>query len=184
MPARLRRASETSWHTDPPTEPPCLPERGHGAALVRRAHAVRAIVLEKFDGLDSLVYKDIPKPEPLAGHVVIQIKAFGINHAEMHVRRGEWAEAGNASPRRSLLPGGLAGWPRPDPRLQPAPADGEQGLSDLLRQLRLRHARIPALRRAPATDRRGCGCGPAGRKVCNARKRDQDRKSTRLNSSH
>jgi NADPH:quinone reductase-like Zn-dependent oxidoreductase len=30
---------------------------------------------------------------PLAGHVVIEIKAFGINHAEMHMRRGEWAEA-------------------------------------------------------------------------------------------
>src|ERR1700680_3606152 len=54
---------------------------------------VRAIVLEKFGGLDSLVYKDIPEPEPKAGHVVIQIKAFGINHAEMHMRRGEWAEA-------------------------------------------------------------------------------------------
>ena len=29
----------------------------------------------------------------MAGHVVIEIKAFGINHAEMHMRRGEWAEA-------------------------------------------------------------------------------------------
>ena len=54
---------------------------------------MRAIVLEKFGGLDSLVYKDIPEPEPKAGHVVIHIKAFGINHAEMHMRRGEWAEA-------------------------------------------------------------------------------------------
>jgi NADPH:quinone reductase-like Zn-dependent oxidoreductase len=27
--------------------------------------------------LDSLVYKDIPEPEPKAGHVVIEIKAFG-----------------------------------------------------------------------------------------------------------
>jgi NADPH:quinone reductase len=54
---------------------------------------MRAIVLEKFGGLDSLVYRDIPEPEPKAGHVVIQIKAFGINHAEMHMRRGEWAEA-------------------------------------------------------------------------------------------
>jgi NADPH:quinone reductase len=58
---------------------------------------MRAIVLEKFGGLDSLVYKDIPKPEPLAGHVVIRIKAFGINHAEMHMRRGEWAEAAQVS---------------------------------------------------------------------------------------
>ena len=50
---------------------------------------MRAIVLEKFGGLDSLVYKDIPEPEPKAGYVVIEIKAFGINYAEMHMRRGE-----------------------------------------------------------------------------------------------
>jgi NADPH:quinone reductase-like Zn-dependent oxidoreductase len=54
---------------------------------------MRAIVLEKFGGPDSLVYKEIPDPEPMAGHVVIEIKAFGINHAENHMRRGEWAEA-------------------------------------------------------------------------------------------
>src|SRR5919204_2008969 len=58
---------------------------------------MRAIVLEKFGGLDSLVYKDIPEPEPKTGHVVIEIKAFGINHAEMHMRRGEWAEAAKVS---------------------------------------------------------------------------------------
>jgi NADPH2:quinone reductase len=56
---------------------------------------MRAIVLEKFGGLESLVYKEIPDPEPKAGHVVIEIKAFGINHAELHMRRGEWAEAAN-----------------------------------------------------------------------------------------
>ena len=56
---------------------------------------MRAIVLEKFGGLDSLVYKEIPDPEPKTGHVVIEIKAFGLNHAEMHMRRGEWAEAAN-----------------------------------------------------------------------------------------
>ena len=58
---------------------------------------MRAIVLEKFGGLDSLVYQDIPEPEPKSGHVVIEIKAFGINHAEMHMRRGEWAEAAPVS---------------------------------------------------------------------------------------
>src|ERR1700740_1151226 len=58
---------------------------------------MRAMLLEKFGGLDSLVYKDIPEPEPKAGHVVIQIKAFGLNHAEMHMRRGEWAEAAKVS---------------------------------------------------------------------------------------
>ena len=54
---------------------------------------MRAIVLEKFGGLDSLVYTDLPMPEPRPGHVLIEIKAFGLNHAEMHMRRGEWAEA-------------------------------------------------------------------------------------------
>lgn len=58
---------------------------------------MRAIVLEKFGGLDSLVITNIPEPEPKAGHVVIEIKAFGINHAEMHMRRGEWAEAAPVS---------------------------------------------------------------------------------------
>ncbi len=58
---------------------------------------MRAIVLEKFGGLDSFVYKVIAEPEPKAGHVVIEIKAFGINHAEMHMRRGEWAEAAPVS---------------------------------------------------------------------------------------
>jgi NADPH:quinone reductase-like Zn-dependent oxidoreductase len=48
---------------------------------------MRAIVLEKFGGLDSLVYQDIPEPAPMPGHVVIEIKAFGLNHAEMHMRR-------------------------------------------------------------------------------------------------
>jgi NADPH:quinone reductase-like Zn-dependent oxidoreductase len=47
---------------------------------------MRAIVLDHFGGLDSLVIKEIPEPEPEPGKVVIQIKTFGINHAEMHMR--------------------------------------------------------------------------------------------------
>ncbi|WP_233236552.1 zinc-binding alcohol dehydrogenase family protein [Bordetella sp. LUAb4] len=58
---------------------------------------MRAIVLEKFGPIDSLVYRDLPEPEPMEGHVVIEIKAFGLNHAEMHMRRGEWAEAAPVS---------------------------------------------------------------------------------------
>src|SRR6516165_4493635 len=58
---------------------------------------MRAIVLEKFGGLDSLVYTELPEPEPLAGHVVIEVKAFGLNHAELHMRKGEWAEIADVS---------------------------------------------------------------------------------------
>lgn len=69
-------------------------------AVVREQHndeQMRAIVLDKFGGLESLVYTDIPKPLPKRGEVVIKVKGFGINHAEMHMRRGEWAEAAEVS---------------------------------------------------------------------------------------
>lgn len=68
--------------------------------VVRDTHdgdTMRAIILDGFGGLDSLVYADIPKPLPRDGDVVIRIKAFGINHAELHMRRGEWAEAAEVS---------------------------------------------------------------------------------------
>jgi NADPH2:quinone reductase len=58
---------------------------------------MRAIVIERFGGPEGLVYRELPDPEPIAGHVVIEVKAFGINHAEMHMRRGEWAEAAEVS---------------------------------------------------------------------------------------
>ncbi|HTJ39460.1 MAG TPA: zinc-binding alcohol dehydrogenase family protein [Dactylosporangium sp.] len=58
---------------------------------------MRAIVIERFGGPEALVYQDLPEPEPLEGHVVIEVKAFGLNHAEMHMRRGEWAEAAKVS---------------------------------------------------------------------------------------
>ena len=54
---------------------------------------MRAIVLETFGGLDSLVITEISEPEPRTGRVVIQVRVSGINHAELHMRRGEAAEA-------------------------------------------------------------------------------------------
>ena len=74
----------------PPTAPAVVREQPGGQTM-------RAIVLKGFGGLDSLVYTDIPKPRPKNGEVVIEVKGFGINHAEMHMRRGEWAEAAEVS---------------------------------------------------------------------------------------
>ena len=58
---------------------------------------MRAVVLSGFGGLESLVIKELPNPEPKAGHVLIAVKAFGVNQAETHVRKGEWAEAAEVS---------------------------------------------------------------------------------------
>lgn len=58
---------------------------------------MKAIVLSNPGKPSTFLFKDIPIPEPLPGHVVIEIKAFGINHAEMHMRKGEWAETAEVS---------------------------------------------------------------------------------------
>src|SRR5262245_49825995 len=58
---------------------------------------MRAIVIDGFGDVEHLVIKELPDPEPKLGHAVIEVKAFGINHAEMHMRRGEWAEAAEVS---------------------------------------------------------------------------------------
>src|SRR5262247_1882452 len=58
---------------------------------------MRAIVIDGFGGVEHLVIKELPDPEPKLGHAVIEVKAFEINHAEMHMRRGEWAEAAEVS---------------------------------------------------------------------------------------
>jgi len=58
---------------------------------------MRAILRKHFGGPDVLEIRDIPEPEPKTGHAVIEVKAFGINHAEMHMRKGEWAEIADVS---------------------------------------------------------------------------------------
>jgi len=58
---------------------------------------MRAILRKAFGGPDVLEIREIPEPEPKDGHAVIQIKAFGLNHAELHMRKGEWAEIADVS---------------------------------------------------------------------------------------
>ena len=60
---------------------------------------MRAIPRTKFGGPEVLVIREIPDPEPKDGHAVIQVKAFGLNHAELHMRKGEWAEIADVSGR-------------------------------------------------------------------------------------
>jgi NADPH:quinone reductase len=82
--------TSTSVTSTLPTAPAVVREQPGGQTM-------RAIILKGFGGLDSLVYTDIPKPLPKDGEVVIKVKGFGINHAELHMRRGEWAEAAEVS---------------------------------------------------------------------------------------
>jgi NADPH:quinone reductase-like Zn-dependent oxidoreductase len=58
---------------------------------------MRAILRTGFGGPEVLVVQEMPEPEPKVGHAVIQVKAFGLNHAELHMRKGEWAEIADVS---------------------------------------------------------------------------------------
>lgn len=53
---------------------------------------MNAIVISKFGGPEVLLHKTVPKPPPTLGFVLIKVQAFGLNHAEIHMRRGEWDE--------------------------------------------------------------------------------------------
>lgn len=58
---------------------------------------MRAIVRQQYGGPEQLVIQELPDPEPMPGHVVIEVKAFGINHAETYMRKGEWGEVAKVS---------------------------------------------------------------------------------------
>ena len=58
---------------------------------------MRAIIIEQFGGPEKLVIQNLSDPEPQPGHMVIEVKTFGFNHAETHMRKGEWAEAAKVS---------------------------------------------------------------------------------------
>jgi NADPH:quinone reductase-like Zn-dependent oxidoreductase len=58
---------------------------------------MRAILRTGFGGPEVLVIRDIPEPEPKEGHAVIEVKAFGLNQAELHMRKGDWAEIADVS---------------------------------------------------------------------------------------
>jgi len=58
---------------------------------------MRAIVIKRYGGPEVLAIEERPDPKPEAGQVVIAVKAFGVNHAETHMREGNWPEIAEIS---------------------------------------------------------------------------------------
>jgi NADPH:quinone reductase len=54
---------------------------------------MRAIVITRSGGPEVLQVQDVPDPVPGEGEILIRVRAFGVNHAETHMRKGEWPEA-------------------------------------------------------------------------------------------
>jgi NADPH:quinone reductase-like Zn-dependent oxidoreductase len=53
---------------------------------------MRAIVIKQYGGPEVLALEERPEPEPRPGHVVVEVKAFGLNRAETYMRSGAWGD--------------------------------------------------------------------------------------------
>jgi NADPH:quinone reductase-like Zn-dependent oxidoreductase len=58
---------------------------------------MRVIVRQEYGGPDQLVIQELAIPQPRPSHVVIQVKAFGLNHAETYMRKGQWGNVAKVS---------------------------------------------------------------------------------------
>jgi len=58
---------------------------------------MRAIVIENYGGPENLVLEELPNPKSAPGHVVIEVKAFGLNRAEIYFREGLWGDVARVS---------------------------------------------------------------------------------------
>ena len=58
---------------------------------------MRAIVIKRYGGPEVLAIEERPDPEPAAGHVLVEVKAFGLNHAEVYFRKGVWGDVAEIS---------------------------------------------------------------------------------------
>lgn len=58
---------------------------------------MRAIVITHPGGPEVLSHSERPKPKPRPGEVVVAVKAFGLNRAELYFRNGAWGEVAEIS---------------------------------------------------------------------------------------
>jgi len=58
---------------------------------------MRAIVIKQYGGPEVLAIEDRPMPTPQTGEVLIEVKAFGLNHAEIYFRQGAWGDVAEIS---------------------------------------------------------------------------------------
>lgn len=50
--------------------------------------SMRAVVLDGPGPPEALVVRDVPVPEPRPGEVLVEVRAFGLNRSELHLRHG------------------------------------------------------------------------------------------------
>jgi NADPH2:quinone reductase len=54
---------------------------------------MKAVYVEKFGGVENLIYSDLPKPEPGPGQALVKIAATGVNFIDVYFRTGLYPAA-------------------------------------------------------------------------------------------
>ena len=52
------------------------------------ASTMHAVVIDTPGGPEALEVRELPRPIPRSGEVLIRVEAFGVNRSEQHFRRG------------------------------------------------------------------------------------------------
>ncbi|MFI0404332.1 NAD(P)-dependent alcohol dehydrogenase [Actinomadura sp. 3N508] len=74
---------------------------------------MKAVVYERYGGLDVLRVEDVPVPSPAAGQVLVKVAATSVNLSDWEGLRGSpfYARVGGLrAPRRPILGSDIAGW--------------------------------------------------------------------------
>ena len=58
------------------------------AAVMRGFCLVKAVRIHEDGGPEVLRYEDVPDPEPRPGEVLVELRAAGLNHLDVWVRKG------------------------------------------------------------------------------------------------
>jgi NADPH2:quinone reductase len=53
---------------------------------------MKAIIITRYGGPEVLEIQQRPDPKPTPGLVIIEVRAFGLNHAEVYFRSGAWGD--------------------------------------------------------------------------------------------
>ena len=79
---------------------------------------MKAAVIERQGGVENISYRDWPDPEARPGDVVVRVRACGLNHLDIFVRRGmpgfpvpmPFISGGDIAGEISVVGDGVAGW--------------------------------------------------------------------------
>lgn len=119
---------------------------------------MKAVVIEKQGSIDNLTYRDWPDPEVRPGDVLIKVKAVGLNHLDVFVRRGmpgfpvptPFISGGDISGEIIALGKDVTGWKAGDRvAVNPMTPDGmvgeevQGGMAELVRIPAIRLVRMP-----------------------------------------